>query len=389
MAIFANSRVSLGVDSYETGADLARQIRGAFGQEPLSVILAYAAVNHEQDAFLRGVRELAGPDVAIVGCSGQGIMGRGLVIEEGYVAGAMGLGGASLRGTARSVEHLDVDSAAKGTALGAALRAGAPGPLKVVIVHYDPLCGADVDAFLQALHAEVGCPIIGGAAAEYWGPMLETFQYIDGTVLHAAAVAVGLHGTFSAEIELCHGTQPTGIEMTVTASQGNHVLAFDGRPALEVWQEFCSVAPAEIAESGAIGIGLPTREPGVYRVRCAFGVDPKTSSVIFQAGLAPGTRVLVHHRTVQGALEGTAAMGRRLAQRVKHKRLRAVLGFECGARTKPFLGAEFTTKENLALQAMLGPDVAWLGPLVWGEVFVLDGCAGFANFSFPVLALAD
>jgi len=389
MAMFAKSCVSAGVNSFETGSDLARQIREGFGQQPLSVILAYATVNHDQDALVRGIRELAGPGVAIIGCSGQGVMARGLVVEDGYVAGAMGLGGESLRGTSRSVEQINVDSAAKGTALGVALKAGSPEPLKVVIVHYDPLCGAEVDAFLRALHDEVACPLIGGAAAEYWGPMLETFQYIDGRVLTAGAVAVGLSGTFTAEIEVSHGTQPIGIEMTVTESQGNNVMAFDGRPALDVWQELSSAAPAEIAESGAIGIGLPTNDPAAYRVRCAFGVDPKTSSVIFQAGLAPGTRVLVHHRTVQSVLESTAAMGRRLAERTAGKRVRALLGFECGARTKPFLGNEITIKENLALQACLGDDVEWLGPLVWGEVFVLDGRAGFANFAYPVLVLAD
>ena len=389
MAMFAKSCVSAGVNSFETGSDLARQIREGFGPQPLSVILAYATVNHDQDALVRGIRELAGPGVAIIGCSGQGVMARGLVIEDGYVAGAMGLGGESLRGISRSVEQINVDSASKGTALGVALKAGSPEPLKVVIVHYDPLCGAEVDAFLRALHDEVGCLLIGGAAAEYWGPMLDTFQYIDGTVLKAAAVAVGLSGTFTAESEVSHGTQPIGIEMTVTESQGNSVMAFDGRPALDVWQELCRAAPAEIAESGAIGIGLPTNDSAAHRVRCAFGVDPRTSSVIFQAGLAPGTRVLVHHRTVGSVLESTAAMGRRLAERTAGQRVRAVLGFECGARTKPFLGNEMTIKETLALQACLGDDVEWLGPLVWGEVFVLDGCAGFANFAYPVLVLAD
>ena len=98
---------------------------------------------------------------------------------------------------------------------------------------------------------------------------------------------------------------------------------------------------------------------------------------------------MFNHRTIEGAVEGTAAMGRRIAERLKGKRVKAVLGFECGARTKPFLGRETTLAENRALQDTLGTDAAWLGMLAWGEVSMFEGRPGFVNFSFPVIALAD
>ena len=70
------------------------------------------------------------------------------------------------------------------------------------------------------------------------------------------------------------------------------VLEFDGRPALQVWQEFCSEAPEHIDHSGAIGVGLPTSDPDVYLVRCAFGVDKERQAVIFQAAMPVGCRVM-------------------------------------------------------------------------------------------------
>jgi hypothetical protein len=389
MPIFAHSASSFAVNSFETGAELARKIRDAFGDRQLAMIVAYSTVNHDQSAFLNGVREIAGPEVRVIGCSGQGVMSRGAVVEDGYAAGAMGLGGESLHASAGHVVEFQVDSGAKGRALGRALVDAARGPLRAVVVHYDPLCGADVEVFLKALYEEVRCPIVGGAAAEFWGPMLQTFQYVDNQALSSGAVAAGLSGSFTIETDICHGTSPVGIEMTVTKADANKVLEFDGRPALEVWQEFCSEAPEHIDHSGAIGIGLPTRDPDVYLVRCAFGVDKERQGVIFQAGIPVGSRVMFNHRTINGALDGTAAMGKRLAERLSGKTIRAVLGFECGARTKPFLGKDLTLKENLAFQAGFAPDAEWLGMLAWGEVSLFDGTPGFVNFSYPVLALAD
>jgi hypothetical protein len=273
MSIFARSHMSFAAHSFETGVDLARKIRDGFAGQRLEAVIAYATVNHDQNVFLSGIREIAGANVPVIGCSGQGVMGRGDVTEEGYVAGAMGLGGASLDVACGCVEELQIDTRDKGHALGRTLRDRATGPLRAVVVHYDPLCGADVEAFLQGLHDEVQCPIVGGAAAQFWGPMLKTFQYFDGRAIHRAAVAAGLSGEFFVETDICHGTSPIGIEMTVTKADGTSVLEFDGRPALQVWQEFCSEAPEHIDHSGAIGVGLPTRR------RRGRGVSSVTASV--------------------------------------------------------------------------------------------------------------
>jgi len=92
MALFAHSSTSNAVSSFETGLELARDIRKTFAAEPLSGIVLYSTVNHDQQALLRGIREIAGPSVRVFGCSTQGVMSIGNVVEEGYVAGAMGPG---------------------------------------------------------------------------------------------------------------------------------------------------------------------------------------------------------------------------------------------------------------------------------------------------------
>ena len=65
---------------------------------------------------------------------------------------------------------------------------------------YDPLCGADVERLLAGVREIVGCPVVGGAASQPWGPMVRTYQYISDRVTSGSAVAIGLSGPFDVDI---------------------------------------------------------------------------------------------------------------------------------------------------------------------------------------------
>src|SRR5438105_406051 len=96
MAYHALSCLSQEPDSGRAGLGVARAIREGFGKQKLSAVLVYATVNHDQRALLHGLREGLGPRVMVVGCSGQGVMANGTVLEGGFAVGAMGLGGDGL-----------------------------------------------------------------------------------------------------------------------------------------------------------------------------------------------------------------------------------------------------------------------------------------------------
>jgi small ligand-binding sensory domain FIST len=80
-------------------------------------------------------------------------------------------------------------------------------------------------------------------------------------------------------------------------------------------------------------------------------------------------------------------MGGDLAERVGKRHVLAVLGFECGARTSPFLGLKGTNEENIALQAAIAPDAPWLGMLAWGEIAPVGGEPAFHNYTYPLVVL--
>jgi hypothetical protein len=399
MTFHASSYFSADADSSKAAHATALALKEAFAAHPLRAVVVYASITHDQRALLRRLRAELGPDVPIFGCSVQGVVGNGLVREGGYLLGAMGLGGESLKVGAVMERAIEQDTRSKGKRLGASVVSRLGEQPKVCIVLYDPLCNADVEEMLAGLTEEVRCPLIGGGAGQPFGPIVKTFQYWQDEVLEHSAMAIGLGGPLSAEIGVCHGTSPTGLVMEVTRSEGNALLEIDGRRALDVWREVtgCTdeqVNNQEYVSNWAIGIERTLIDPSgerktMYFIRASFGFDLEKGSVVVQAAIPKGTRVMLHHRTVEAVTEGTAAMGRELATRLKGRHPWAVLGFECGARTSPFLGEAGTLQENVALQKAVAPGAPWIGMMAWGEIAPVAAKPAFHNYTYPLLVLGQ
>jgi hypothetical protein len=401
MGYHALTCLSQETNSDRAGLAVARAIREGFGKQVLRAVVAYATVNHDQPSLLRGLREGLGPGVALVGCSGQGVMTNNAVLESGFAVGAIGLGGASLRAASARVDAIHSDGLGKGRALIRSLGDQLDGPPRAIVLLYDPLGGVDVNQLLAGVRPEVTCPIVGGAASQPSGPVSATYQYHAEQAFQGGAVALGLAGDFGADLGICHGTAPTGISMTVTRADGNRLLELDGRPALDVWNEYIGsdeeVLNQESSAALAMGIERTVTRNGrselVYFIRAAAGFDRAARALIVQVAIPVGSKIMFHHRTSQVVKEGTVAMGKELRARLGDKRPWAVLGFECGGRTAPFLGAADTLEENVRLQQQVAPHAPWLGLLAWGEIAPFAAEAGtqaeFHNYTYPLLVLSQ
>jgi hypothetical protein len=336
-----------------------------------------------------------GKDVLLLGCSVQGLVSNENLTEDGFAVCVMGLGGSDLRCAAAVEREIQNDSKEKGRRLAQTLKRDIGGEPKVVVLIYDPLCGADVDAILEGVRLEVDCPLVGGAAGQPWGPPRQTFQYWDREVFSHGVLGMALSGAFALEIGLSHGTAPSGIASVVTKAAGNQVLEMDGRPAGDVWRETTGCRAEDMVHQShfatwALGVEVKGTGGQVERaIRGAFGFDPQTSAIILQAAVPEGTRVMLHHRTIEKILGGTENMARDLAARLVGRRPWAVLGFECAARTFPFLGQTNTYQEHEHLRTAVAPETPWLGMMAWGEIGPCAGRPAFHNYSYPLLVLTD
>ena len=98
---------------------------------------------------------------------------------------------------------------------------------------------------------------------------------------------------------------------------------------------------------------------------------------------------MLHHRTIERILGGTEDMARDLADRLAGREPWAVLGFECGARTYPFLGRANTSKEHEHLRKAVAGQAPWLGMMAWGEIGPCAGRPAFHNYTYPLLVLTE
>jgi hypothetical protein len=395
MQTLASSFYSLEPDSTEAGRLAGRSLQEAFSADRLRAVLVYATMNHDHGQLLEALRAELPKDVILLGTSGQGVVGDDHLSEEGMVAGVMGFGGESLRATAAVAREVQVDSKEKGRALARKLKQDLGVEPKMVIAFYDPLSGVDVEALIAGMRMEVSCPIAGAGSGQPWGMPLETAQFWDTEVMNHGAVALALSGPFTTEIGLSHGTAPSGIRSVVTKAQGNQILEIDGRPAVEIWREVTGCSEKDLMTQShfaiwAVGVERTIEIAGEARtdrvIRGAFGFNKETGAMILQAAIPEGTPIMLHHRTVDEVLSGTTTMAEDLKRRLDGRRPWAVLGFECAARTYPFLGPQNTRQEHQALRQAVAPDAPWLGMMAWGEIGPCLGQTAFHNYTYPLVA---
>jgi hypothetical protein len=124
-------------------------------------------------------------------------------------------------------------------------------------------------------------------------------------------------------------------------------------------------------------------------IRGAFGFDAQSGAVILQAAVPEGTRVMMQHRTVDEVLNGTEKLGTELFSCLHGRKPWAVFGFECAARTFPFLGQANTRKEHDQLRARVAPQAPWLGMMAWGEIGPCSGRPAFHNYTYPLVVLTE
>ncbi len=389
MTLKAVTHLTTQYDSAAAGRELAKSLLSRLNGSARAIV-AYGTMAHDQTILLRSIKEASGGQLPIIGCSTQGVMVNGRVVEAGYAAGAMVLGGDELEVSCARVHHISTDTFEKGRLLASNLHSELGGSPSVIVLHYDPLDGIDVPLLLAGIASVTSAPVIGAAAGAPPGPMVATFQYFHDQLIEKGAVALGLRGPFDIITARSSGVIPTGAEMTITKAEGNRVLELDGRNALDVWSEMVS-ADAEntdLAAAWSLGLRSEQADDREWTVMAASSVDEQAGAIVLQASVPEGIPVMLHQRSKDAMMGGIVKMADRVIAELAGRKPVAVMGFECGARTAPFLGEEGTQQENSLLRRRLAPDSPWLGMLAWGEITPVGGAAAFCNYTYPVLAFA-
>jgi hypothetical protein len=396
MSLDATTYFSENPDSYAAGKEVGSNVRRSLGDREPEAMLVYAGVSHNSSELLRGVRETAGTHTKIIGCSTQGIVMLDKVTEENSFAAAMAFAGEELKFASAIQRDIQNETLSKGKAMGRSIKDAIGSVPELLVLFYDPLCGADINIFQKGVHEELPCVILGGSSSHTWFELtslkVDTYQYCDTEAIQNGAVALAFSGPIGVEIGITHGESPVGRSMTVTRSVGNQIMEIDGRSAFEVWKEMTGTVKFHEVEAKHWAIGIEREhtekeDEKIEVVLAAFDGFAETGGLIFQTAIPEGTKIRIHRRSVSSVLEGTTIMGSKLSSRISSKEPWVTLAFECGARTSSFLGADNTLIENRTLQKQLGNSGQWLGMMPWGEITPLAGELCAFNFTYLLAVL--
>lgn len=375
-------------DSYEAGQAIGRStLEGA--TMPVRGVMVYFSLLHDATELFRGLRDVIGSEVPVIGASCQGVVGRNVYEEEGLFCGALAWMG-DLEVDVSMMQDIHLDTFDKGVALGRAAASVGEQDRRISILLYDPLGGVNARALLRGFdHASAGTTLVGGAAAGPFGPMVETLVVCGDCVTEAAAVMMTIGGRFSVLTAKSTGTIRVGTTMVVTKVEDNRVLELDHRSAVDVWSDGVGTPPRQSAEnaSWAIGVERETSHGTCTTVLAPFFLED-VDGLFLQSDISVGSRIVFHQRAPEVIFEGTRRMVADLAARRGSRTLGALLTFECGARTAPFLGSANTVEENRIVQAGLTDEhTPWLGLLAWGEIAPCGGTSEFFNYTYPIAML--
>lgn len=341
----------------------ARQALSALaGRRPdLAMIFVCGADVDQVAAGGRRAAQLTGAP-AVIGCNAAGVIGNGSAVEA---TSAVAVWCGVLPDVRVRAFHLEVMPTEPGMAV-VGLPERQPDDAVVVLLA-DPW-SFPIDGFIERSNdAVAGLPIIGGLASGLTGRG-STRLFLGDQVADRGAVGVVLGGPVGARAVVSQGCRPIGPAMTVTAADGNVILALAGVPARQKLEEVVVGLPpvdqALVTRGLQLGIArdeyVDEHDAGDFLVRGIAGLDEARDGLVVGDLVPVGCTVRFQVRDAAAADDDLRTSLRRFRDETTLDTIEGALLFSCNGR-------------GAAMFASADHDVA----VVREGLAVSDGVAGF------------
>lgn len=316
-------------------ARVIAETRGALG-DSVDVVFLFFTGHHCEDADALAERVWLELDPqAVVGCSGEGVIGADKEIER---EPALSLLGGSMPGVRVHAFHLRAadwhDVVEDEQEL--AERVGY-GPETAGIVGFGDPFSTPVNLVLPAFdRAAPGAPLVGGMASAARQPGGNVLVRNDETYSDGL-VGLSLSGAVEVQTVVSQGCRPIGRPMVITRGHDNVIEQLGGKPAMEMLRQ--TVSELHESERQTLSNGLfvgraisEYREKfgrGDFLVRNVMGVDQESGGIAVTDYVKTGQTVQFHVRDAGTATEDLSALLE--AQRAADPAAAALL-FSCNGR---------------------------------------------------------
>lgn len=334
------STVSEQPDLNDAIAECAVAIKSAVGNESLDLAIAFISPHYE-DAYER-VADLLAEHLGakqIFGCSGGGVIGNGLEIEQraGVSITAAVLPNVDIKSFHLQVHHLpDLDAGPdKWEDLLGVTADRDPHFLMVADPYSFPvqnlLMGMDF-AFPKAVK-------IGGLASGASRPGGNAL-FLNGQVLRTGAIGLALDGNIVVDTVVAQGCRPVGEPMRITKSESNMLLELDGQAPMEVLRALFHELPKRDQEllGHSLFLGVVMDEfidapvQGDFLIRNVVGMNQDTGGLAIGEMLKEGQLVQFHLRDAETSTDDLDAVLSRYAGENRENNIPGALLFSCLGR---------------------------------------------------------
>ncbi|PKB65904.1 MAG: hypothetical protein BZY81_08800 [SAR202 cluster bacterium Io17-Chloro-G4] len=313
-------------------------------QPDLAVVFVSPHFESEYDQVVELIGQGLGP-VKIFGCSGGGIIGDGVEVEQ---RPGISITGASLPGVEIVPFHLSGDSLPD---LDAGPNSweellGVPSsqePQFVVLA--DPfsfpvqnlLMGLD---FAYSQSAKIG-GLASGASSQGGNAL-----FLGDQTHNSGAIGLALHGNITVDTVVAQGCRPIGQTMHITESRQNLLLGLDGQAPLVVLKELFQTMnerdQALMQNSLFLGVVmdefLESPKQGDFLIRNVVGMDARTGTLAIGETLKEGQMVQFHLRDADTSAEDLTAVLERFATDNRENQVQGALLFSCLGRGQYLYG---------------------------------------------------
>src|SRR5215212_2384906 len=366
----------------------------------------FASIGYDQHTLLRTVRETIG-GAPLSGCSVEGTIAAEDADETNYCVVVTAISSDELQWTNGLATGLSTDSRAVGQRVAQELLPHLSADTIGLFVFpdgmsaiFDTFFTANFDNFLAGLEGSLPSdpflPLWGGGAGNNFDAGAPTYQYCDDEVVSDAVAYTLLSGRARVGWAMSHSLIPIGGARRVTRSQGNVIYEIDGKPAVEVLEEYLpEQALAEDADwlANSISLALYFRAPSYmkdeeYVVRGIPAVKMADGSIIVQTEVQEGTSVWFSSRDKEKVATGLDRMAAQIKEQLGGDQPKLVFQFECATRGKDMFREQEKLRFLRQFRRSVDPEVPWAGYYCAGEIGPVEEHNNHHLYTSVVLALS-
>lgn len=374
MAIAIGIGKSTQKNPFDAGKEAAAEARANLlrsQEKKNNLAFVFAPGQLSNNSLLKGIHEVLGPTVQIIGASSEKIIYSKNIEKMATVI--MLISSDQIKfATEKELEIMHKDTQfATGQRLATNLLLDLKGIARHLCICFSDGLVRNQENLTSGLQQRLGrsFPIIGASSSDDFR-FQKNFQFLNQEVISGGIAAMLCGGKLHFASSHRHGWKPLGKPHTITFSVDNIIYEIDNEPAINLYKNYFGITDTDlkIPEFWTISfrypLGIYLSEEKQYLLRPVIEIGPN-GSLICQGNIGFNKEIRLMMATRESCLEATNLVCQEIKQNFKDRSINFYIVFESLFREK-ILGRNMQREINF-IQENLGENIPFVGLYTYSE----------------------